>query len=89
MLINYSYIISYYTLVPSNSTLVLNSCVSLRLLLRAVESGAGTSGRLLVLACSLELSLPVNGDGDLSPDAKDTSGTLLLSVDAITGGLAG
>ena len=76
------------TLVPSNSTLVLNSCVSLRLLRRAVESGK--SGMLLMLVCGLacclpEWSLPLveKGDGDLSSDAMDKRGTL-FSVDAIT-----
>jgi len=75
------------TLVPSNSTLVLNSCVSLRLLRRAVESGK--SGMLLMLVCGLacclpEWSLPLveKGDGDLSSDAMDKRGTL-FSFDAI------
>ena len=74
-------------MVPSNSTLVLNSCVSLRLLGRAVESGK--SGILLMLVCGLagdlDWSLPLveKGDGDLSSDAMDKRG-ILLSVDAIT-----
>ena len=37
------------TLVPSNSTLVLNSCVSLRLLCAVDLTGAGNSGKLLML----------------------------------------